>query len=214
MDFNIPIEIKDKSSFPQLKKLDRLTIAYAVLFGVGNQEAFMRFNPHYLDASGKQLNPAGKKANTQFWNYGKTKDYREQYEKELAEFFGRKQPERRGSDDIDDSRIEGALKKLLNQTIGLLDNGDNLDPDSVKTIVDVFRKMNLLKDEQERVEEARRYIPIRCRTECQYRVFCENAIENGEIENECLYCKALAIAQEHGYIYDPTTNLSIPQKEA
>lgn len=202
MEFNIPLEIKDKAAFPQLKKNDRLTVAYAVLFGVGNQDAFMRFHPEYIDGSGKQMNPAGKKASSQFWNYGKVKDYRQIYEEELAEFLGRKQTSRNVDTDIDDNRIEDALKKLLNHTIGLLDNGDNLDPDSVKTIVEVFRKMNLLKDEVEQQEAPRRYIPIRC-GECAYRSFVESYVETGEIENTCLRCKALTIATEHGFRYDP-----------
>lgn len=211
MEFNIPLEIKDKSAFPQLKKNDRLTIAYAVLFGVGNQEAFMRFNPHYIDASGKQMNPAGKKASTMFWNYGKTKDYREQYEKELAEFLGRKQTSRNVDTEIDDNRIEGALKKLLNQTIGLLDNGDNLDPDSVKTIVEVFRKMNLLKDEVEQEVRPLRFLPERCGA-CRARIFVESAVANGEVLDMCLYCKARRAAEENGYRFESNNLLDIPKE--
>ena len=210
MDNFIPTEIKDKSAFPQLKKNDRLTVAYAVLFGVGNQDAFMRFHPEYIDASGKQMNPAGKKASAQFWNYGKVKDYREAYETELAEFLGRKQTSRNVDTDIDDNRIEGALKKLLNHTIGLLDNGDNLDPDSVKTIVEVFRKMNLLKDEVERVAPPVRVLLARCKSECRYRKFCETAKIEGMIIDDCDYCKARKFAEEHGFVYDPCTVLDLP----
>lgn len=210
MDFNIPTEVKDKSAFPQIKKLDRQIIAAAVLMGLNNQDAFRLFHPEYADMRGG-LNEAGKQDSKHFWGYGKTKDYREQYEKELAEFLGRKQTSRNVDTEIDDNRIEGALKKLLNQTIGLLDNGDNLDPDSVKTIVEVFRKMNLLKDEVEQEIKPVRVLPTRCKSECRYRLFVETAKLEKQICDDCDYCKARKFAEEHGFVYDPCTVLDLPE---
>lgn len=213
MDFNIPTEVKDKSAFPQIKKLDRQIIAAAVLMRLSNQEAFRLFHPEYADMRGG-LNDAGKKDSKHFWGYGKTKDYREQYEKELAEFLGRKSaPKSEIAGEIDESRKDKALKSLLNQAMSLVEGSGDLDAETLKIAAEIFKKVGLLKDEVEQQEAPRRYLPCRCLSECQYRLFCEKAIENGEIENECLYCKALAIAQEHGYKYDPTTNLSIPQKD-
>lgn len=209
-ELNIPTEVKDKSAFPQVDKTARQIIAYAVLMGADNQSAFMRFHPEFINASGKVMNSAGKQASRQFWSWGKVKDYRQQYEDELTEFFGRRQTVRSEVSDIDDSRKDKALKALLNRAMSLVEDNAELDPDTLKTLTEIFKKTGLLKDEVEEQEKPRRYLPIRCRQECQYRVFCEKAIENGEIENECLYCKALAIAKEHGYKYDPMTNLSIP----
>lgn len=211
MEFNLPLEVKDKSAFSQLKKVDRQVVAYAVLFGVGNQEAYMRFHPQYIDGSGKQMNATGKKESAQFWNYGKVKDYREAYEKELAEFLGREQTVRNIETDIDDNRIEGALKKLLNHTIGLLDNGDNLDPDSVKTIVEVFRKMNLLKDEVEQEVRPLRFLPERCGS-CRARIFVESAVANGEVLDMCQYCKARRAAEGNGYRFESNNLLDIPKE--
>lgn len=211
MEFNIPLEIKDKSAFPQLKKVDRQIVCAAVLLRLSNQDAFKLYHPEFLTADGK-LNDAGKKASTMFWNYGKVRDYREQYEKELAEFLGRKQTSRSVDADIDDNRIEGALKKLLNQTIGLLDNGDNLDPDSVKTIVEVFRKMNLLKDEVEQEVKPVRVLPTRCKAECRYRLFVETAKIEGQICDDCDYCKARKFAEEKGFVFDPCTVLDLPDE--
>lgn len=206
----IPLEIKDKSAFPQLKKNDRLTVAYAVLFGVGNQDAFMRFHPEYIDASGKQMNPAGKKASTQFWNYGKVKDYRQIYEEELAEFLGRKSaPKSEIIGEIDESRKDKALKSLLNQAMSLVEGSGDLDAETLKIAAEIFKKVGLLKDEVEQQEAPRRYIPIRC-GECAYRSFVESCVETGEIENTCLRCKALKVAQEAGFRYDPTSLLEPP----
>ena len=216
MDFNIPLEIKDKSAFPQIKKIDRQIICAAVLMGLSNQDAFKLYHPEYLTADGR-LNDAGKKASTMHWNYGKVKDYRQIYEEELAEYLGlckRVGSKADLSEELSEERKDSALKSLLNKALALVERGGELDPDTLKTIADLFKRLGVLKDEVETVESPRRYLPTRCHSECQYRLFCEKAIENGEIENECLYCKALAIAQEHGYKYDPTTNLSIPQKDA
>lgn len=213
MDFNIPSEVKDKSAFPQIKKNDRLTIAYAVLFGVGNQEAFMRFNPHYIDASGKQMNPAGKKASTMFWNYGKVKDYRQIYEEELAEYLGL--CKRVGSkadltEELSEERKDSALKSLLNKALALVEKGGELDPDTLKTIADLFKRLGVLKDEVEQQEAPRRYLPERC-SSCLYKSFVESHVESGEIENACLRCRALTFAKENGFRYD-TTNLLEPIK--
>ena len=213
MDFNIPLEIKDKSAFPQLKKNDRLTVAYAVLFGVGNQDAFMRFHPEFIDGSGKQMNPAGKKASTQFWNYGKVKDYREAYESELAEFLGRKSASKSEIiGEIDESRKDKALKSLLNQAMSLVEGSGDLDAETLKIAAEIFKKVGLLKDEVEQQEAPRRYLPERC-SSCLYKSFVESHVESGEIENACLRCKALKVGQEQGFRYDPT-NLLEPIKES
>lgn len=212
MDFNIPVEIKDKSAFPQLKKVDRQVIAYAVLFGVGNQEAYKVFHPEYLTPDGK-LDRSGKKACTMHWNYGKVKDYREQYEKELAEFLGR--DTRRQTEEIigeiDESRKDKVLKELLSQAMSLVERGD-LDPDTMKTVVEVFRKLNILKDEVERIIAPIRVLVARC-SECRYRIGMESAVCNGEMLDMCAYCKCRKMAEEHGYRFnDGKDLLEIPQE--
>lgn len=207
----IPLKPKNDDEFTTLRKGEKEIVVYAVLCQTDNQTAFVRFHPEYAVSVGKTspkyaLSDLGKRECKNFWSYPKVRAYREAYEQTLAEFLGRKQTSRNVDTEIDDNRIEGALKKLLNQTIGLLDNGDNLDPDSVKTIVEVFRKMNLLKDEVEQQEAPRRYLPERC-SACLYKSFVESHVESGEIENACLRCKALKVAQEHGFHYDPTNLL-------
>lgn len=213
MDFNIPTEVKDKGAFQQLKKIDRQIIAYAVLFGVGNQEAFMRFHPEYLDASGKAMNAAGKQASTMFWNYGKVKDYREQYEKELAEFLGRKQAngveDMTDGSDLSEARKDKALKSLLHQAMGLVEGRGELDAETLKIAAEIFKKVGLLKDEVEQQEAPRRYLPCKC-NECIYKSFVESHVESGEIENACLRCKALSYAKNNGFRYDPTNLLESP----
>ena len=89
--------------------------------------------------------------------------------------------------------------------------GSNLDPDSVKTIVEVFKKMNLLKDDVEQEIRPVRVLPARCKSECRYRLFVETAKAEGQIVDDCDYCKARAYAEEHGFKYDPCTVLNLPE---
>lgn len=210
MDFNIPTEVKDKSAFPQIKKLDRQIIAAAVLMGLSNQEAFRLFHPEYADMRGG-LSDAGKQDSKHFWGYGKTKDYREQYEKELAEFLGRKSaPKSEIVGEIDESRKDKALKSLLNQAMSLVEGSGDLDAETLKLAAEIFKKVGLLKDEVEQQEAPRRYLPERC-SSCLYKSFVESRVESGEIENACLRCRALTFAKQNGFRYD-TTNLLEPIK--
>ncbi len=210
---SLPLRAKNEADFPQLKKIDKQIIAAAVLLQLDNQSAFALYHPEYIDGTGR-LNAAGKQDAKFFWNYGKNKEYRQAYEETIETFLNKKQSDKTSVETaIDDSRKDKALRSLLNQAMSLVEGGTELDADTIKVCSDIFTKLGLIKTDVEVQEKPRRYLPALCHSECQYRLFCEKAIENGEIENECIYCKALAIAQEHGYKYDPTTNLSIPQKD-
>lgn len=215
MDNLIPIEVKDKSAFPQVDKTARQIIAYAVLMGVKNQDAFLQFHPEYAISTGKgkyRINEEGAKQSKNFWSYGKNRDYREQYEKELAEFLGRKQTPRSELSDIDDNRKDKALKALLNRAMSLVEDNAELDPDTLKTLTEIFKKTGLLKDEVEEQEKPRRYLPARCHTECSYRLFVESHIESEDIISECDYCRTRKFAEEQGWQFDPTRNLDLPIK--
>ena len=216
---DIPLKAKNDEEFTTLKKGEKEIIVYAVLCNVDNQTAFLRYNPHYAVSVGKTspkyaLSDLGKREFKNFWSYPKVRAYRESYENTLAEFLGKK-PKNTSVDlgeDVSDADKAKALRAMYRYVIDNSIKIDDLeDPTILLKIADKMRFFDQLEDKQ---ESPRRYLPVKCRLECQYRLFCEKAIENGEIENECLYCKALAIAQEHGYKYDPTTNLSIPQKDA
>ncbi len=209
---NIPQRASNEKDFSQLSALDKKIIAYAVLCQTTNEEAFMRFHPEYIRPDGKGMNDSGRQDSKLFWNYGKNREYRQAYETTLQEFLDGKQTDAAGAEGaIDDARIECALKKLLSQTIGLLDRGDSLDPDSVKTIVEVFRKMNLLKDDVEKEIRPLRFLPERC-SSCRYRIGVESAVLNGEMIDMCQCCKARKIAEANGYRFnDGKDLLEIPE---
>lgn len=208
---NIPTEVKDKSAFPQVDKTARQIIAYAVLMGADNQVAFMRFHPEFIDASGKAMNSAGKQASRQFWSWGKVKDYRLQYETELAQFLGRKQTNRSENNEPTDKRRDKALDKLVSDCLDAIDSNSSLDPEILKDFVAMAKALGVLKEETERIEPARRYLPERC-SSCRMKEFVETAVKNGDVEDLCQRCRALKIAEEHGFRFNDGKDLLEPIK--
>jgi len=180
---NIPLESKNKDEFP-LKKAERMIVAYAVLFGADNQTAFMRFHPEYVSTDGKTMNQAGKQASRQFWSWGKVKDYRDSYIQTVQEFLnGKKNAVKSESVSIDDSRKDRALKSLLNQAMSMVEGGADLDADTLKTITEIFKKLNILKDEVEQQEKPRRYLPETC-SACKYKQFIDAHVASGDIAED------------------------------
>lgn len=181
-------------------KAEKDMMSYIVLYGCSNSAAYALFNRHLLDKNGK-LNKAGQSECRMFFSHPNNIAYMDAMRAHL-EALTKGTVKTLSADAINDSRKDNALKNLLNQAMSLVEKGEDLDADSLKTISEIFKKVGLLKDEVEVQEQPRRYIPIRC-GECDYRSFVESYIETGQIENSCLRCKALDIAKEQGFRYDP-----------
>lgn len=183
------------------------TLSYALLFQCSNSTAYARFNPHLCDRNG-HLNKAGQTECKMFFKHPNCIAYTEALKAHLEELT-KGTVRIKASGTIDDTRKDNALKSLLNQAMSLVEKGEDLDAESLKTISEIFKKVGLLKDEVEVQEAPRRYLPERCGS-CLYRSFVESHVESGEIENACLRCKALKVAQENGFVYDEKTLLEQP----
>lgn len=191
---------------------DKDILEYSAAFGIPNNEAFLLFNPQFLTADGK-LNNEGKRRCRDFFSYSKNREYKETYVQLLKGIVGGQRQEARGqSNEIDDSRKDNALKSLLNQAMSLVERGEDLDPDTLKVVTEIYRKIGILKEEVEVQEAPRRYLPVKCRLECAYRLFVESHIESGEIIQECDYCRTRKFAEENGWHFDPTKNLDLPEE--
>lgn len=191
---------------------DKDILEYSAAFNVPNNEAFLLFNPQFITADGK-LNNEGKRRCRDFFSYSKNREYKEKYTELLKGIVGGQRQEARGqSNEIDDSRKDNALKSLLNQAMSLVERGEDLDPDTLKVIAEIYKKIGILKEEVEVQESPRRYLPVRCRTECAYRLFVESHIEGGEIVQECDFCRTRKFAEENGWHFDPTKNLDLPEE--
>lgn len=201
--------IPDTSKIPAS---DKDMIAYMVAFSIPNQKAFALWHPEFLDSSGK-LNKTGRAACTQFFNYSKNREYADSYADYLKEFLnGDKGKGETHLIEVDESRKDKALKSLLNQAMSMVESGDTLDPDTLKVLTEIFKKLGILKDEVEEQEAPRRYLPERCGA-CAYRCFVESHVDSGEIINECDYCRTRRFAEENGWHYDATKNLDLPKED-
>lgn len=200
--------IPDDSRIPAA---DKDLIVYSIAFAIPNQKAFALWHPELLDASGK-LSKTGRARCTEFFSYAKNREYADSYATYLKTFLNGGKSEAHLIE-VDESRKDKALKSLLNQAMSMVESGDTLDPDTLKVLTEIFKKLGILKDEVEVQEQPRRYIPVRCRTECAYRLFVESHVESGEIVNECDFCRTRRFAEENGWHYDPTKNLDLPKED-
>lgn len=219
-NLELPLRPSNDDEYSALSKIDKDIIVEAVITQVPNSTAFLRFHPEYAHAvsspNGRghlkyKLNSAGDVESKHFWSYPKHRQFREDYEKTLTEFFGRKQTTRRiKNDEPSHKRRDEALNKLMSDCLDAIDSNSSLDPEILKDFVTMAKALGVLKEEQEKIEPVRRYLPARCYSECSYRFFVENHIKSGDIISECDYCRTRKFAEENGWKFDPTTNLDIP----
>lgn len=191
-------------------KAEKDMMSYAVLYGRSNSAAYALFNRHLLDKNGK-LNKAGQSECRMFFSHPNNIAYMDAMRAHL-EALTKGTVKTLSADAINDSRKDNALKSLLNQAMSLVEKGEDLDAESLKTISEIFKKVGLLKDEVEEEIRPLRFLPERCFSSCRYRLFVENAVKGGSMIDECRYCKALAYATDNGYKDDSTKRLDIPKE--
>lgn len=191
-------------------KLEKDILVFPLLYACSNAIAYALFHPELCDRNGK-LNKAGQRECRMFFSHPNNIAYMDAMRAHL-EALTKGTVKTLSADAINDSRKDNALKNLLNQAMSLVEKGEDLDADSLKTISEIFKKVGLLKDEVEVQESPRRYLPERCFSGCRYRLFVENAVKGGAVIDECQYCKALAYATENGYRDDATKRLDIPKE--
>lgn len=195
----------------RLTVLEKNCIEYAAAFSAKNEEAFLLFHPEYITSDGK-LSNEGKRRCKDFFSYSKNKEYRDAYTAYLKAFLnGDKGKGETHLIEVDESRKDKALKSLLNQAMSMVESGDTLEPDTLKVLTEIFKKLGILKDEVEEQEAPRRYLPERC-SACTYRCFVESNVEGGKIINECVFCRTRRFAEENGWHYDVTKNLDLPKE--
>lgn len=190
-------------------KLEKDILSFPLLYGCSNPIAYALFHPELCDRNGK-LNKAGQRECRMFFSHPNNIAYMDAMRAHLEALTkGGKVVK---SDTINDTRKDNALKSLLNQAMSLVEKGEDLDAESLKTISEIFKKVGLLKDDVEQETRPVRFLPERCFSSCRYRLFVENAVKGGSVIDECQYCKALAYATENGYKDDSTKRLDIPKE--
>lgn len=191
-------------------KLEKDILVFPLLYGCSNSTAYALFHQELCDRNGK-LNKAGQRECRMFFSHPNNIAYMDAMRAHL-EGLTKGTVKVSTSDAINDSRKDNALKVLVNRALSLMEKGEDLDPETIKLIADIAVKLKLVKEDQEEQEKPRRYIPVRCRQECAYRLFVESHIESGEIISECDFCRTRRFAEKNGWHYDPTKNLDLPQE--
>lgn len=214
----IPKRPDNDNKYSQLLEIEKDMIVEAVLFRLDNNAAFLRFNPQYAASKGQPdskgyskfyLNQAGVKRSKQFWGYAKVREFRDDYERTLSEFFGGKK-ERAAVDlgaDISEADKAKALRSMFRYVIDNSIEIDSLDdPTTLLKIADKIRFFDQLEQKQ---EAPRRYLPETC-SQCRMKEFVETAVANGDVEDLCKRCRALKIAEEHGFRFNNGKDLLEP----
>lgn len=201
------VPIRPKYKRYSLSKEQQDCLTYYVLMGCTKQDAFLLFFPEFLkyDGSGRvlkgKLTKAGEQYCKQFFATAEVNDYIRDYKKTFEE---KETSENIGEDDRE-KRAGEAVKKFTDKIVDKM-GGDFETVDEMDAIAKLADRVGVLDDKEKVEEKPRRYLPQTC-SSCSYKVFVESNIEQGNIENECLRCKALDIAKEHGFRYDPKTLL-------
>lgn len=210
----IPTRPYNDSEFSKISAEDKALMSYVVAFQVPKTVAFGRWYPEFLTPKGK-LNSAGTQACYQFFQYNRNREYMDAYQETLDKFLMASKSSVSAHDEVDDdsageTRKARAVSKLVSDCLIAIESNASIDPETLKDFVAMAKALGVLKEEESKVEASRRYLPLRCMSECQYRFFVEENLKNGNIESDCKYCKALEFAKQNGYLYDPTHNLNYP----
>ncbi len=198
------------SQFTGIRAGDKDCLSVSVAFGWPNEKVYAMFHPEFIGENGR-LTKTGKTQCAQFFAYAKHREYMDAYRETLAKSGGGRADS--GEDlTIDDSRKDKALKSYFNNVLKLLNKDEELDPDTLKVVTEILKKIGWLKEDGERIVAPVRILPALCKKECRYRKFCETAKMEGAIIDDCDYCKARRFAEEHGFVYDPCTVLDLPEE--
>lgn len=212
MATRIPLRPDDKAVCKGLDENERNMLTYYVLFGCTKDVAFELHNAKRLISASKVA--ITKQANQLFGSpqaNAYIKAYRDTLERFLA---GESKPAEvvdteQNASDRNKKRKLDAAQKIIEYVIKEAQNlgDDGSDPELIVKIAD---KVGLFDSFEQAVEAPRRYLPVSCSTSCRYRLFCEENLDNGNMVDECQYCKYKAYANDNGVVYDNMHQLDIP----
>lgn len=214
IDLPIPIRPDNDSEFDlQRAEKDMLLVKY--LFGYSNTRAFALFNPHVATERGT-LNRIGSEMCRQFFSHPKNIEWLENYERTLlATLKGVNKANTRqddGNGEISEETLDKYYRIYTRKMLQDLADDRELDSDTKKLFMEYFKRMGKFKEDAEAVMKPVRVLPTRCKSECRYRLAIESLKTQGEVMDDCDYCKARAYAEERGFKYDPATVLNVPQE--
>lgn len=158
----------------------------------------------------KQIKAKREEACDAWWSQSNVKQFIKDYRQALADANN---PQKKNIARDKEKEADDALNTFRDNVINAVNTEGITDVETLADQATLLNRIGMLKDEEEVQVAPIRYLPQACNDSCVYRLFCEKGIQNGDIINECDYCKALKFAKENGYIYDPTKLLDLPKEE-
>lgn len=158
-------------------------LSYAVLFGVTKYVAVERLCvKEYTDGRGK-ITDNGRQYAKKIFGNEEARKYVEAMRDKVAKFTNgtyTATPIDNDELEISEERKGEALKALFNNALALVENGKSVDADTLKVVSEIYKKIGLLKEDEEVQEKPRRYLPERC-SMCKYKQFIEENVRLGKI---------------------------------
>lgn len=177
------------------------SLVWYTLSGCKREEAFMLFVRPDLSISRQNL----VKATNQFFAMFDVRDFLNEYNKTLLDFYSNKEKPRESKQSRED-RVGNAVKKFTDKVMDAMDDADSIEISEMDTLAKLADRVGILGKNEEVEEKPRRYLPETC-SWCSYRKFVEDEMSQGNLDDECSHCKTRRFAESKGWVFDATKNI-------
>lgn len=196
----LPLRPKNQKKY-NLSDNEMNSLVWYTLSGCKREEAFMLFVRPDLSISRQNL----VKATNQFFAMFDVRDFLNEYNKTLSDFYSNKEKPRESKQSRED-RVGNAVKKFTDKVMDAMDDADSIEISEMDTLAKLADRVGILGKNEEVEEKPRRYLPETC-SWCSYRKFVEDEMSQGNLDDECSHCKTRRFAESKGWVFDATKNL-------
>mgnify|MGYP003485563013 FL=1 len=196
----LPLRPKNQKKY-NLSDNEMNSLVWYTLSGCKREEAFMLFVRPDLSISRQNL----VKATNQFFAMFDVRDFLNEYNKTLSDFYSNKEKPRESKQSRED-RVGNAVKKFTDKVMDAMDDADSIEISEMDTLAKLADRVGILGKNEEVEEKPRRYLPETC-SWCSYRKFVEDEMSQGNLDDECSHCKTRRFAESKGWVFDATKNI-------
>ena len=196
----LPLRRKNQKKY-NLSDNEMNSLVWYTLSGCKREEAFMLFVRPDLSISRQNL----VKATNQFFAMFDVRDFLNEYNKTLSDFYTNKEKPRESKQSRED-RVGNAVKKFTDKVMDAMDDADSIEISEMDTLAKLADRVGILGKNEEVEEKPRRYLPETC-SWCSYRKFVEDEMSQGNLDDECSHCKTRRFAESKGWVFDATKNI-------
>ena len=196
----LPLRPKNQKKY-NLSDNEMNSLVWYTLSGCKREEAFMLFVRPDLSISRQNL----VKATNQFFAMFDVRDFLNEYNKTLSDFYSNKEKPRESKQSRED-RVGNAVKKFTDKVMDAMDDADSIEISEMDTLAKLADRVGILGKNEEVEEKPRRYLPETC-SWCSYRKFVEDEMSQGNLDDECSHCNTRRFAESKGWVFDATKNI-------